>query len=366
MEHAMQTLFTRLSLIAVTLLLSSSCDKKPVEAIDKPVDEKRATVAPVRSATATSLGEMTFPQNNPQTDAKVKLGHQLFFDARLSSDGSRSCYSCHTNEDGNGGKDPIAIGPGEKKLTRHSPVIWNVGFLGAYYWDGRSDSLESQATAAWAGGNMGVGKDNLVAKAKEIEAIAGYKTQFDVAFPGEGVTPETIVKALSAYERTLICDDTAYDRHMKGDATALTDVEKRGLELFNGAAGCVACHTPPFFSSSYMAKTGTYFNVGIGTAGKKDDEVDIGRMAVTKAETDWAAFKVPSLRNISKSAPYFHDGSVATLEAAVRLMASGGIANKNLSPILTDKKLGDDQVKDLVAFLGALDCKKALEQPTLP
>jgi cytochrome c peroxidase len=353
--------------LSLTFALSA-CDKKAsIELAQDPVaaTDKGPVTAP-QDLKSSPLGEMVFPENNKQSDAKVKLGHQLFFDARLSSDGSRSCYSCHTNEDGNGGKDPIAIGPGDKKLTRHSPVIWNVGYLGAFYWDGRSDSLEAQATAAWAGGNMAVGKDNLVAKAKEIEAIAGYKKQFDAVFPGEGVTPETIVKAISAYERTLICDDTAYDRHVKGDASALTDVEKRGLELFNGAAGCVACHTPPFFSSSYATKTGTYYNAGIGTAGKKPEEVDVGRMSVTKLETDWAAFKVPSLRNVSLSAPYFHDGSEATLDAAVRVMASGGVANKNLSAILSDKKLGDAQIADLVAFLGALDCKKSLEKPTLP
>jgi cytochrome c peroxidase len=335
-----------------------------------PLDPKPAQVRlPARPATS-PLGAMTIPADNPQSADKVALGHQLFFDARLSVDGSRSCYSCHQNEDGNGGHDPVAIGAGDKKLTRHSPVIWNVGFLPVHYWDGRAASLEAQAIGAWSGGNMGVGKENLEKKAAEIGAIAGYKAAFDKAFPGEGVTPATITKALAAWERTLICDDTAWDRAQKGDA-ALSDAQKQGQDLFLGKAGCAACHTPPFFSAAYQAPGGTYYNIGIGTkdaqgADKPEADIDVGRFSVTKADADWAAFKVPTLRNISKTAPYFHDGSVATLEAAVKLMAGGGHKNKNLTPLMTDKKLSDEEVSAIVAFLGALDCGKGLEKPTLP
>jgi len=314
----------------------------------------------------TSLGEVPVPADNPQTDAKVKLGHQLFFDKRLSVDGSRACYSCHLNEDGNGGKDPLAIGAGDKMLTRHSPVIWNVGYLAELYWDGRSKSLEAQATAAWAGGNMGVGNENLEKKAAEIAAIEGYKTQFDAVFPGEGVTPTTIVKAISAYERTLVCDDTAYDKYAKGNDQALTEEQKKGLDLFMGKAACVTCHAPPHFSTAYGGPQGTYFNVGIGTKDKKEEEVDVGRAKVSNQPADWAAFKVPTLRNVAKSAPYFHDGSVAKLEDAVRVMAGGGYPNKNLSPLVVDRKLSDAEVKQLVAFLAALDCNEKLEEPKLP
>ena len=313
-----------------------------------------------------NLGAVKTPPDNPQSAPKVALGHQLFFDKRLSVDGSRSCYSCHKNEDGNGGHDPLAIGPGDKVLTRHSPVIWNVGYLPELYWDGRSKSLEDQATAAWAGGNMGVGKENLEKKAAEIAAIKEYKEQFEVSFPGEPVSASTIVKALSAYERTLICDKTAYDKHAGGDATALSDEQKKGLDLFMGKAACVVCHTPPHFSSAYGGASGIYYNVGIGTQGKKDEEVDIGRAKVTGAESDWAAFKVPSLRKVPKSAPYFHDGSVKTLDEAVRVMAGGGVPNKHLSSLLVDRKLSDAEIKQIVAFLGALDCNDSIQEPKLP
>ncbi len=356
-------------LIAALALALGACDK-PAEPVapapqPAPVPEPTPTPAPAATPPKSPLGDMVIPADNAQSGAKIELGHQLFFDKRLSVDGSRSCYSCHLNEDGNGGHDAIAVGAADKKLTRHSPVIWNVGYLTAHYWDGRAPNLEAQALGAWGGGNMGVGKDNLDKKAAEIGAIPGYKTQFDAVFPGEGATAANIAKALSAYERSLVCDATAYDRFTAGDKSALNDAQTRGRELFTGEAGCIACHTPPFFSSSYTAPDGVYFNVGIGMK-KAEADVDVGRMSVTKAETDWAAFKVPSLRNISKSAPYFHDGSVATLTDAVKLMAGGGIKNKNLTPLMTDKKLSDAQVADIVAFLGALDCNKALEEPKLP
>ena len=311
------------------------------------------------------LGEMPIPADNPQTDAKIALGHQLFFDSRLSADGSRSCYSCHLNEDGNGGGVPIAVGAMDRALTRHSPVIWNVGYMNAWYWDGRAGSLEAQATGAWAGGNMGVGRDGLEAKANEIAAIEGYAEQFAEVFPDEGVTPQTITRAIAAYERTLVCDDTRYDRFSAGDTEVLSQQEQAGLELFLGKAACAACHTPPFFSNQFAVEGGTYFNVGIGIEGKPDEDVDVGRMAVSEQEADWAAFKTPSLRNISKSAPYFHDGSVATLDAAVRYMASGGYPNRNLSPLIMDRALNETEIAAIVAFLGALDCGE-LTEPELP
>lgn len=312
------------------------------------------------------LGEVPVPAESPQSKEKIELGHRLFFDKRLSVDGTRSCYSCHLNEDGNGGRDPIAVGPGEKKLTRHSPVIWNVGFAKRLYWDGRSASLEEQAIAALAGGNMGIGKDKLEAKAKQIAKIPGYKRAFEAAFPGQPVSIETIAMALSAYQRTLVCDDTAYDRYAKGDKSALTPEQKRGLVTFAGKAGCATCHAPPHFSLAFLGPEGAYFNTGVGTQGKPEAEVDAGRMGVTQSPHDWAAFKPPSLRNVGKSPPYFHDGSAATLKEAVVFMASGGAKNKNLTPLMSDRKLTDVEVDEIVAFLGALDCGKQLEEPQLP
>ncbi|MBA3502068.1 MAG: hypothetical protein M4D80_04740 [Myxococcota bacterium] len=307
---------------------------------------------------------------------KIALGHVLFFDKRLSGANDRSCYSCHQNEDGNGGHDPIAIGSGDKLLARHSPVIWNVGYWkNAFYWDGRAKTLEANVNGAWGGGNMGAapGADTpektteaLDKKAAEIAKIKGYKPLLDAAFPKTAIKAEHINSAIAEYMRTLICNDTAFDKFAAGDKAALSEQQKKGLDIFLGKGKCITCHAPPFFSTAMPVDGGAYFNMGIGTKDVAEDKVDVGRMKVTNQPTDWAAFKPPSLRNVTKSPPYFHDGSVAKLEDAVKLMASGGIPNKNKSPLAEDTKLSDAELADLIAFFGALDCPGKLEEPKLP
>lgn len=305
--------------------------------------------------------------DDPSRAAKITLGRALFFDKRLSGNGDRTCYSCHQNEQGNGGKDPLAIGSGDKVLTRHSPVIWNVGyFVESLYWDGRAATLEETTKGEWGGASMGVGADNLDRKAAELAAIAGYKKLFVEAFGDQTtIKADQVAAAIGEYMRTLVCTDTAYDRFARGEKAALTEQQKRGLDVFAGTGGCVTCHTTPYFTTAMGVAGGAYFNVGIGT-GVPESKVDIGRMNVTKAEADWASFRPPSLRNVTRSAPYFHDGSVATLEDAVRLMAKGGIANKNRNAALVDRQLSEPEIDDLIAFLAALDCPGRLDAPTLP
>lgn len=316
------------------------------------------------------LPPLELPEDAKRAE-KVALGHQLFFDKRLSGHSDRSCYSCHQNEDGNGGKDPIAIGSGDKKLTRHSPVIWNVGYFKALYWDGRAPTLEANVNGAWGGGNMaGAPPDSkpeevtaaLDKRAADLAAIPGYKKLFDAAFPGTEIKAQHVNSAIAEYMRTLTCNDTAYDRYAGGDKTGLTEQQQRGLDTFSGKGGCIVCHLPPYFSAA-MASDNQFYNIGIGTKDVPEDKVDIGRMKVTKNAADWAAFKPPSLRNVGKSAPYFHDGSVAKLQDAVKLMASGGVANKNKHALMADKQLTDAELGDLVAFLGALDCGGKLVEP---
>ncbi len=362
-----------LTLATLTVGCKKAKEQPPAEPAAAPTTTEPAAAQPAPPQPRPSqLPQATLPPPELAEDAKradkIALGHALFFDKRLSVDGSRSCYSCHMNEDGNGGHDPLAIGPGDKPLPRHSPVIWNVAyFKGSLYWDGRAATLEDQAKAAWAGGNMGVGKENLEKKAAELGKIAGYKKLFAAAFPQDKkVTPDMIVNALSEYERSLVCNDTAYDKYAGGDKAALGEQQQRGLDVFLGKGQCAVCHAPPFFSTAMNVDGGAYFNVGIGTQGKPEAEVDVGRMKISNVEADWAAFKPPSLRNVAKSAPYFHDGSVKTLEEAVKLMASGGLPNKNKTQLLADRGLSAEELTDLVAFLRGLDCGGKLEEPALP
>ena len=298
---------------------------------------------------------MSIPADNPLTPEKVALGRQLFFDERLSIDGSKSCYSCHVCEHGLTDGLPKAIGPGNKQLPRSSPTLWNIGYHHQFYWDGRSGSLEAQAMAAWKGGNMGVGEKTgeIVAK---INALEGYKAQFQKVFQSDA-TPENMMKAISAYERTIISGDTAWDRWKAGDNKAISMSAYRGWNIFQ-AIKCNNCHDGVLFTDQQ------YHNIGIGMDQK---EPDPGRGKVTNKPEDTGAFKTPTLRDIARSAPYFHDGSAKTLEEAVDIMLGGGKENqyldkKNLQP----HKLLPEQREDLLNFLRSLNVDCKLTKPPLP
>jgi cytochrome c peroxidase len=300
-----------------------------------------------------TYGAMAMPADNPLTPEKAALGRELFFDERLSGDGTRSCYSCHVCEKGLTDGLAKAVGAFKKQLPRNSPTLWNIGYHHEFYWDGRSGSLEKQALAAWTGANMGAKPDEIL---KKINAIDGYRQQFQKVFGG-GVTADHVVKALAAYERTIISGDTAWDRWRAGDQSAISDSAKRGYQVFQDAK-CTNCHDGVLITDQQ------YHNVGIGMDQK---EPDVGRFKVTNKPEDTGAFKTPTLRDIEKSAPYFHDGSMKTLAEAVDIMLGGGKPNehldkKNLQPHTITKQQRDD----LLTFLRSLsvDCK--LTKPPLP
>jgi len=298
---------------------------------------------------------MEIPADNPMTPEKVALGRQLFFDKRLSGDGSRSCYSCHVCEHGLTDGLPKAIGAYDKKLPRSSPTLWNIGYHKQFYWDGRSPSLEKQAMAAWTGGNMGA-KDHEGEIVGKINALQGYHDQFHKVFGGDA-TAENIMQAISAYERTLIGGNTPFDRWQAGDQSAVGEDAKRGYEVFK-TAKCTNCHDGALVTDQQ------YHNVGIGM---DQPEPDLGRSKITNNPQETGAFKTPTLRDIAKTAPYFHDGSVATLEEAVDLMLGGGKPNEYLDKKNLEKRtITEDQRRDLLAFLKSLtvDCK--VKEPPLP
>lgn len=302
----------------------------------------------------TTYEPMVIPADNPMTPEKVALGRQLFFDERLSADGSRSCYSCHVCEKGLTDGLPKAVGALNKQLPRSSPTLWNIGYHKEFYWDGRSPSLEKQALAAWTGANMSAKADEIVAK---LNALEGYRSQFQKVFQSDA-TPDNVVQALAAFERTIISGNTAWDRWRVGDQQAISQSAWRGWNIFQSIK-CNNCHDGVLFTDQQ------YHNVGIGM---DQQEPDLGRFNATKKPEDTGAFKTPTLRDIAKSAPYFHDGSAATLEEAVDIMLAGGKPNqyldtKNLQP----HKLLPEQREDLLNFLRSLtvdDCN--LTKPPLP
>jgi cytochrome c peroxidase len=309
-----------------------------------------------------SYEAMQIPPDNPMSVAKVELGKQLYYDARLSGDGSKACYSCHVKEKGLTDGLPLAQAPYNQTVPRSSPTMWNIGYHKEWYWDGRAKTLEAQARAAWSGVNMGAlgrdGKPSMDDICKKLDALAGYRSQFQAVF-GAGCTPDNVSKALAAFMRTIVANESKWVRFREGDKRALSAAARRGFQIFEGKARCANCHAGVLLTDLI------YHNTGIGM---NDKEPDLGRHRVTKEDRDRGAFKTPTLLDISKSAPYFHNGQARTLEEAVDLMLAGGIDNPNLDtanlrpPIMLTRK----ERADLLAFLRSLDVDYKIAPPRLP
>jgi cytochrome c peroxidase len=288
------------------------------------------------------------PADNPTTPAKVELGNMLYFDPRLSSTGTVSCFTCHNVMEGGDDHRPTSIGVHGQLGGRNAPTVWNAAFQSVQFWDGRAASLEEQAKGPIINPiEMGMEKIDLAVD--RINRIPGYQPYFDRAFGNKApITADTIAKAIAAYERTLITPNSAYDRFVRGDKSALTAQQQRGMQAF-ADTGCVSCHSGPNFSGPTLP-TGTGFymkfpvhlnNPYVARYRLLDDG---GRAAVTGKTADQNLWRVPTLRNLVYTAPYFHNGSVKSLPEAVRVMATAQL----------DKKLTDQQVTDIVAFLDSL------------
>lgn len=337
-------------LVSATFLLAAAavaCENKETAAFKPEIQPLPAGLARYEA--------MEIPADNPMTPEKVALGRQLFFDKRLSGDGSRSCYSCHVCEHGLTDGLPKAVGAFNKALPRSSPTLWNIGYQKMFYWDGRSPSLEKQAMAAWQLGNMGA-KDHEAEILAKINGLQGYRSQFQTVFGGDA-TAENMMQAISAFERTIISGDTAWDRWQAGDQSAASEAAKRGWEVFKEAK-CNNCHDGVLFTDQQ------FHNVGIGMDAP---EPDGGRGKISNKPEETGAFKTPTLRDIARSAPYFHDGSVATLEDAVDLMLNGGKPNQYLDKKNIEKRtITPEQRRDLLEFLRSLNVDCQLSEPPLP
>ncbi|MBK8253054.1 MAG: c-type cytochrome [Polyangiaceae bacterium] len=314
------------------------------------------TPDPVPAAPAYA-GEMKIPADNPMTPAKIMLGKQLFFDKRLSKDGSAACLTCHLPEKGWTDGEKLSKKVGGAMNTRHSPTLLNVGYNDLWYWDGRSETLEKQILAAWKG-QMGAEPEKI---ADAIGKIPGYEVQFKTVF-GANATGDTIVKALAAFVRTIRAGDAPWDKYTKdaSDKSKEAEASRRGFALFRGKAGCAACHAPPMFTNN------DFHNVGIGFD-KDVKEPDLGRGKITNKKEDNGKFKVPTLRNVGTHPPYFHDGRAATLDEAIDYMLSGGLPNENLDKQLKKITLTKAEREDLVAFIRSLESPaEPFKAPTLP
>lgn len=291
------------------------------------------------SAVPAGLPPVVHPKDNPSTPEKIALGKQLYWDKRLSKDSTISCASCHDPKKGWSNGDQFATGVGLKKGGRNSPTVLNSAYNRFQFWDGREPSLEAQAVGPIQNPiEMSMTEEVVV---ERLNKIAGYKAQFQEVF-GTDVTLKNIGKAIAAYERTVLAGDSPYDRYKAGDEKALSEAALRGRRVFFNKALCSACHSGPNFTDN------GFHNVGVGMD-KKD--YDVGRFAVQKLGGNRGAFKTPTLRDIARSAPYMHDGSMKTLEEVVEHYNKGGIDNPYLSEDIFPLKLTDQEKKDLVTFL---------------
>lgn len=285
------------------------------------------------------LPAIQHPKENPLTAAKIELGKQLYFDPRLSRDNTVSCATCHSPEKGYSNGEAVATGVGGKKGGRSAPSVINSAYYKLQFWDGRAGSLEEQALGPIQ--NPIEMNLTLPEAVEKIGAIPGYKKQFNDVF-GTDVNADGMAKAIAAFERTILSGDAPYDRFVAGDKAALSETAQRGLKLFSGKAHCSACHAGPNFSDN------AFHNVGVSVQVK---DHDVGRFAVSKQTGDRGSFKTPTLREIAKTAPYMHDGSLKTLEEVVDHYAKGGTPHETLDEEIYELKLSPEEKKDLITFL---------------
>jgi cytochrome c peroxidase len=264
------------------------------------------------------------PESNPLTAEKIRLGRQLFFDKRLSRDGSVACATCHDPALAFSDARRLATGIQGRTGARRSPRLINRVYGASFFWDGRAATLEDQVT-------------------QPIENPLEMDMKLDAAAARAGVSTAALRTALASYVRTILSGDSPYDRYLAGDQAALDTRQLAGLKLFSGKAGCTACHVGPNLTDELFHNTG---------AGSADDP---GRFAVTRKEQDRGAFRTPSLREAARMPHYMHDGSLSTLEEVIDFYDKGGRKNPNLDPEIRELHLTAEEKAALVSFLKALN-----------
>ncbi|GAB4368231.1 MAG: cytochrome c peroxidase [Deltaproteobacteria bacterium] len=320
---------------------------------------------PARAADLAPLPPPPAPADNPASAAKVALGKMLFFDRRLSGDGTMSCATCHDPESGYGDRLAVSLSYPTTKNWRNAPTLINVAYRTPLFWDGRAGSLEEQALFPVASAfEMNQNIDFLE---EELKEVPEYVEAFRAAFGGE-ITRERIAMALAAFQRTILSADTPLDRFLRGDRAALTSLQEEGRALFVGKAGCVRCHGGPLLSD------GKFHNLGVpedpsmsadprvaatrrfvakvsGYAGYRELSGDPGRFLVTGEPGDWKAFLTPPLRNVAVTGPYMHNGAFRTLSEVIEFYDRGGGDDPKKDGFLSPLGLSAGEKEALRAFL---------------
>ena len=291
------------------------------------------------------LPPVMHPPGNPPSAAKIRLGKELYFDTRLSADGTIACATCHNPALGWSDKGPTSEGIHGQLGGRRAPPVSNAAYSPLQFWDGRSPSLEDQAKGPIQNPvEMGNTHEAMI---QTVSKISAYQDEFKAVY-GEGpITVDQVAEAIACFERTVVTTDSRFDRYARGDHGSLTRLEKEGLEIFNGKGHCTACHWGPYFSD------GRFHNLGVPPADPKSP--DVGRFAVTKDPRDMGAFKTPTVRDASRRAPYLHNGSEKTLESLIDFYDRGGGKDPHLDPLMVPLGLTAREKAALVAFIRSLE-----------
>ena len=285
---------------------------------------------------------MPTPEENPLTPKKIALGRRLFHDRALSRDGSTSCATCHRKKLAFTDGRRFAVGAGGATGVRNAPSLVNRGYNQTFFWDGRARSLEQQASEPL------VNRREMASTPETVTAYVRRRYTRDfIAVFGREPEYEDVARALATYVRTIRSGNSRVDRFAAGDVTSLSDSECEGWRLFHSKAGCASCHVGPTFTDDGFHNTGVAFRDG--------KFADAGRSDVSHVEADMGAFRTPSLRDVARTGPYMHDGSIDTLEKVVDHYDRGGNANPHLDRALRPLHLSAVEKANLVAFLHALN-----------
>jgi cytochrome c peroxidase len=298
--------------------------------------------------------EIPFPDSNPYSDTKSKLGRMLFFDPILSGSTTRSCATCHSPSLSWADGQPRAMGENQAMLALRSPTLLNVAWTPRLGWDGHFADLEAVAFGPIASPtNMNLPEGVLI---ERLSAIPGYVTAFNAAFGQGEITRPKIEQALATFERSIVSGESPFDRWIEGNEGAIGEGAKRGFDLFNGKAHCASCHSGWTFTDS------SFHDIGTG----RDDDIGRGRLFPTSVKLRHA-FKTPTLRDIARRAPYMHDGSVASLEDVIDIYDRGGVERPSRSQLIFALGLSKNEKADLVAFLRTLTgAPESFSIPVLP
>ncbi len=330
------------------------------------------------------LPPVSAPSDNPVTLEKVELGRLLFFDPRMSGDGSMSCNSCHPAATGWGVQTAISFGGPGTSHWRNAQTLLNVAYYSKLNWDGGKKSIEQQNGGAWGGAVAG-NLDKALAE-ERLAQIPEYVERFRDLFGSQYPLWDDALRAVATYQRTLVSQNAPLDAYLEGDDSALSDEAKRGLELFNDKAGCINCHNGPLVSDDRYYALGVPQNPdfldsplkqitfryefaakGVPEEVYRTASEDYGLYFVTKQAEDIGKFRTPSLRDLCYTGPYMHDGVFQTLEEVVTFYNAGGGDNPNKDPRIVPLGLSEEEQADLLAMLESLCGDQVTdESPELP